>query len=821
MTSISSDTPLNGKAPVHLALRRVAIDTYRENVAYLHRDCAACRAEGFQALAKVEIRVNGRRILASLNLVDDPSIVGCDELGLSEDAFAQLGAEAGVPAAIAQAEPAASIPALHRKIAGERLNRDDFLAIMRDIAEHRYSKIELTAFVVACNQGELDREEVFFLTDAMIRVGRRLDWREHPVVDKHCIGGIPGNRTSMLVVPIVAAHGMLCPKTSSRAITSPAGTADTMEVLANVELPFERLCEMVREERGCLAWGGSSDLSPADDVLIAVERPLSIDSPGQMVASILSKKIAAGSTHLLLDIPIGPTAKVRSMAEAQRLRKLFEFVATRLGLTLDVVITDGRQPIGNGIGPVLEARDVMQVLQNDPAPIDLRQKALRLAGRMLEFDPDVRGGDGYAIARDILDSGRALKKMRSIIAAQGGKPFDHNHPPLARLSFDVLADCDAVVTGIDNLQLARIARLAGAPKVQGRRGHPAQARRTGAGRRLSVSRLRGLSRRPCLRPPGHRTRQRRQPRQPRAGPNRIRGVLMQSQLLYFDDERAAALRLAEASGLPAASVERHRFPDDELRLRLPLAEGEAIAEQLVLYRGLDHPNESWSSCCWWPVKRAAWAKRLILVTPYLAYMRQDIAFNPGEVVSQRVIGQLLAGQFDALITVDPHLHRVATLQEAVPLADAVTLCAAPALARLITERHPDALLIGPDAEALQWIEAAAAEHGFEHGVCNKLRHGDHQVEIALPDLQFAEAMWYCSMTSPAPGAPLPRPRRNCWPLAPSVDVAVTHALFAGDALQVIRAAGAGHVWSTDCIAHESNAVSMAPQLAEALRPLLH
>ncbi len=267
---------------------------------------------------------------------------------------------------------------------------------------------------------------------------------------------------------MAAAHGMLCPKTSPRAIPSPAGTADTMEVLANVELPFERLCEMVREERGCLAWGGSSDLSPADDVLIAVERPLSIDSPGQMVASILSKKIAAGSTHLLLDIPIGPTAKVRSMAEAQRLRKLFEFVATRLGLTLDVVITDGRQPIGNGIGPVLEARDVMQVLQNDPAaPIDLRQKALRLAGRMLEFDPDVRGGDGYAIARDILDSGRALKKMRSIIAAQGGKPFDHNHPPLARLSFDVLADCDAVVTGIDNLQLARIARLAGAPKVQG------------------------------------------------------------------------------------------------------------------------------------------------------------------------------------------------------------------------------------------------------------------------------------------------------------------------------------------------------------------
>ena len=449
-----------------LRLRRVAVDTYRENVAYLHRDCEIYRAEGFQALSKVEVRANGRRVLATLNVVDDPRIVRCHEVGLSIDAFAQMGVENGHPAMIAQAEPPTSIPALHRKIAGERLARDDFRAIVRDIAEHRYSKIELTAFVVATNQGELDREEAYFLTEAMAAVGRRIDWQERPVVDKHCIGGIPGNRTSMLVVPIVAAHGMLCPKTSSRAITSPAGTADTMEVLAQVELPVERLNEIVREHRGCLAWGGTAKLSPADDVLISVERPLSIDSPGQMVASILSKKVAAGSTHLVLDIPVGPSAKVRSMPEAQKLRKLFEFVATRMGLTIDVVITDGRQPIGNGIGPVLEARDVMQVLENDPrAPNDLRQKALRLAGRMLEFDPDVRGGDGFAIARDILDSGRALAKMDAIVRAQGGKAFDHNAPQLARLAFDVLAEADGVITGIDNLQLARIARLAGAPKM--------------------------------------------------------------------------------------------------------------------------------------------------------------------------------------------------------------------------------------------------------------------------------------------------------------------------------------------------------------------
>jgi len=450
-----------------LSLRRVGIDTYHENVAYLHRDCAIYRAEGFQALSKVEVRANGRRILATLNVVDDERIVGCDELGVSEDAFAQLQVPDGHVASVSQAEPAESIPALFRKINGERLGQEDFRSIVRDIADLRYSKIELTAFVVACNRSELDREEVYFLSEAMVASGRRLDWREPLVVDKHCIGGIPGNRTSMLVVPIVAAYGLVFPKTSSRAITSPAGTADTMEVLANVELPFDHLTDIVRAHRGCLAWGGTADLSPADDVLISVERPLSIDSPGQMVASILSKKIAAGATHLVLDIPIGPTAKVRSMPEAQRLRRLFEYVAQRMHLSLDVVITDGRQPIGRGVGPMLEARDVMQVLENDPAaPDDLRQKSLRLAGRIIECSPDVRGGDGFHIARDILDSGRALARMRAIIEAQGGRGFNHQHPPLGALSFDMPADADGTVTGIDNLQMAQIARLAGAPKVK-------------------------------------------------------------------------------------------------------------------------------------------------------------------------------------------------------------------------------------------------------------------------------------------------------------------------------------------------------------------
>lgn len=449
----------------HLKLSRVAIDTYKENVAYMHRDCEFYRAEGFQALTKVEIKADGKRIYAVLNVVDDESIVDPCELGLSEQAFDQLGLEASHEVSVSQAELPPSMDAVRRKIAGERLTLEDFQGITHDIVNNRYSKMEMAAFLVASGQTGLDREEILHLTRAMTESGDRLTWKESPVVDKHCIGGIPGNRTSMLVVPIVAAHGMMMPKTSSRAITSPAGTADTMEVLTQVNLTPKQMHDMVREHRACLAWGGTAKLAPADDVLISVERPLGIDSQGQMVASILSKKLAAGSTHLLVDIPVGPSAKVRHMQEALQLRKLFEFIGDRMGIHLEVIITDGAQPVGRGIGPVLEARDVMQVLNNDPeAPPDLRQKALRLAGRILEFDPDVRGGYGYAIARDILDSGRALKKMQDIIEAQGAKT--HIEQP-GKLTYEVCATQSGVVTEIDNYLLAKVARLAGAPIDKG------------------------------------------------------------------------------------------------------------------------------------------------------------------------------------------------------------------------------------------------------------------------------------------------------------------------------------------------------------------
>ncbi|MDP2330370.1 MAG: thymidine phosphorylase [Reyranella sp.] len=373
-----------------LRLKQLGIDTCHETVAFLARRCPLYRAQEFVALARIEISGGGRRIIATLNIVDDESIMAADELGLSLPAYRQLGLPDGTPVEIAQASPPASLDHIRAKIDGAVLSPEAYQAIARDLAAHRYSKMEIAAFLIASARFTT-APEVLSLTRAMASVGGRLTWNGDRIVDKHCIGGIPGNRTSMIVVPIVAAHGLKIPKTSSRAITSPSGTADTMEVLARVDVGPEEMREIVAAQNGCLVWGGHANLSPADDVLISVERPLSIDTPEQMVASILSKKLAAGSTHLVLDLPVSPTAKLRHRESFVRLRKLFEYVADEVGLNTIVVGTDGTQPIGRGIGPWLEARDVLQVLErHDDAPRDLRERAILLAGHVLEFDPGLR-----------------------------------------------------------------------------------------------------------------------------------------------------------------------------------------------------------------------------------------------------------------------------------------------------------------------------------------------------------------------------------------------------------------------------------------------
>ncbi|MFT3856869.1 MAG: ribose-phosphate diphosphokinase [Aquabacterium sp.] len=295
-----------------------------------------------------------------------------------------------------------------------------------------------------------------------------------------------------------------------------------------------------------------------------------------------------------------------------------------------------------------------------------------------------------------------------------------------------------------------------------------------------------------------------------------------AMLLHVDDEQAPACRLAAALGLPAVCMERHRFPDEELRLRLPVDDAGRLPPHLVIYRSLDRPNDKLIELML--VAREArklGAMHLTLVAPYLAYMRQDIAFHPGEIVSQRIVGGFLGELFDAVVTVDPHLHRISRLDEAIPIPHAISLSGAPMLARLIAQHLARPLLIGPDAESRQWIETAAGAQGFDFGVCTKERHGDHEVEIVLPELDFTGRHVVLLDDVASSGRTLAVACRQILAKqAATVDVAVTHALFAGDALDVIRAAGVRHVWSTDCIAHDSNAIEMAPMLADAVRPLL-
>jgi thymidine phosphorylase len=442
-----------------LRLRPLGIDTQQEHVIYMRRDCPVCGAEGFKAQTRLEVGLLGRRIIATLNVVDT-DLLSEGEASLSIGAWLALGAAPGDIVGIAHGPTLDSLSVVRSKIFGHRLDGQGFDAIVGDVAAGRYSDIHIAAFLSACAGGRLDLQETIDLTKAMVGAGERIDWGRAPIADKHCIGGLPGNRTTPIVVAIAAAAGLTMPKTSSRAITSPAGTADVMETLTRVDLDVAAMRRVVESEGGCFVWGGALTLSPADDVLIRVERPLDLDSDAQLVASVLSKKIAAGATHALIDIPVGPTAKVRTEDHAHRLQALLEQVATAHGLRLRVLRTSGAQPVGRGVGPALEAHDVLAVLRGAAgAPMDLRMRALALAGELLDFCGRSMPGTGGSEASRLLESGAAWNKFAAICEAQGGL----REPGIALLEGAVTAQRSGYVHGIDNRRLARAAKLAGAP----------------------------------------------------------------------------------------------------------------------------------------------------------------------------------------------------------------------------------------------------------------------------------------------------------------------------------------------------------------------
>lgn len=452
-----------GTVPPHtLRLKRLGIDTHQETVVYMRDDCAVCRAEGLAASTRVAVEYEGRVIIATLGRIRG-ALLDDGEASLSEAAWKMLGVSDGDTIAVRHTTTIASLSDLRAKIYGNRLDAVALRGIIGDVAAGRYSDIHLSAFVTACSGGHMDRDEITHLTRAMIGVGSRLDWGRTPIADKHCVGGLPGNRTTPIVVAIAAAAGLTIPKTSSRAITSPAGTADTMETLAPVELDLAAIRRVVEQEGGCIVWGGAVQLSPADDVLIRVERALDLDSEGQLVASVLSKKAAAGATHLVLDLPVGPTAKVRGTQAAARLEGDLLAIAQSLGIRARALITDGTQPVGRGIGPALEARDVLAVLRNEPsAPADLRNRALGLAAALLELVGSAPGGHGRETAAALLDNGTAWAKFQAICEAQGGM----REPPVAAHTHVVDSHKGGTVATIDNRRLARIAKLAGAPHAK-------------------------------------------------------------------------------------------------------------------------------------------------------------------------------------------------------------------------------------------------------------------------------------------------------------------------------------------------------------------
>jgi len=462
MAGPEDHTTASDEAPNTLVARRLGIDSQHEDVVFMRADCHICRSEGFTAHSRIAVGFGRRTVIATL-FQTTSDILAPGEAGLTDGACNRLGVGDGETVRLSHPPPLNSLRRVRGKVFGEFLDRTAAGEIIDDIVARRYSDIYLSSFITACSARPLNSGEMIALTSAMVDAGQRLEWPHHPVADKHCVGGLPGNRTTPIVVAIATACGLVMPKTSSRAITSPAGTADMMETLAPVELGIDAMRDVVDCEGGCIVWGGAVRLSPADDLLIRVERALDLDGEGQLVASVLSKKMAAGSSHVVLDIPVGPTAKIRTDATAKALAASLTSVADAFDISTRIVISDGSQPVGRGIGPSLEAEDVLAVLQGQSdAPTDLRDRAISLAGSLLELAGGTIRGCGSVVAAEALENGSAWAKFQRICEAQGGMRI----PPRPSHERPVPTQKPGRVAAIDSRRLAKVAKLAGAPNAK-------------------------------------------------------------------------------------------------------------------------------------------------------------------------------------------------------------------------------------------------------------------------------------------------------------------------------------------------------------------
>jgi len=389
--------------------------------------------------------------------------IGKDEIGTYKDTTEKLGIKKGDLVEVVPAKPPESVEFIKEKINNQSLNYKKILKIIEDVVERNITDIELASFVTALHLNGVSLEEAEYLSRAMAETGRILELGKKPIYDKHSIGGVPGDKTTMLVVPIVASAGLIIPKTSSKAITSPAGTANRVGVLTNVDLTLEEIKEVVEKTNGCMAWGGSMELAPADDLLIQVEYPIGVDP--MLLPSIMAKKKSVGADYVVIDIPVGRGAKIRTMEEAQDLADSFIELGRRLGMSVRCGITYGEQPIGYAMGPALEALEALKTLMGDWSAKDLVEKATSLAGMLLELSGEHRGKEK---ALKILKEGVAEKKFREIIGEQGGDPdVKPSDIQLGDKVVQIKSNHSGQVLWLSNPILSEIARAAGAPKDEG------------------------------------------------------------------------------------------------------------------------------------------------------------------------------------------------------------------------------------------------------------------------------------------------------------------------------------------------------------------
>jgi AMP phosphorylase len=395
-------------------------------------------------------------------------------LGIFSNTFEKLGIEEGETVSITPAPKPGSIAHIIDKMNRMQLSEEQIFEVIQDIVDNKLTDLEIASFITSIYMGGTTLNEATYLSLAIAKTGDMLKFDSEIIADKHCSGSVPGNRTTPIVVPVIAALGITIPKSSSRAITSPAGTADVMEVFCSVAFDKDEIAKIIDKTNGCIIWGGGLNIAPADSKLIKVRKPLKADPEGLLMSSILSKKYAMGATHVILDIPLGLETRYRNIGEARLLEKETILIANRLGMKAKVVITDGDEPIGNGIGPVLEAIDVIKVLRNDKdAPVDLKEKALLVGGKLLELiglDKFDYQSSGAELMSSVLSTGAAYEKFKEIIEAQQGDPnitLDQLEKRLSKHTFEIFADSTGTIYDIQNPVVVKVARMAGAPKNPG------------------------------------------------------------------------------------------------------------------------------------------------------------------------------------------------------------------------------------------------------------------------------------------------------------------------------------------------------------------